>query len=228
MPLAGFPQVTTIAGGGTGADASLATNATVVDPSGVLLDAAGNMLIASAYAGTIRRVSAANNSISTLSTSPITLNLPYALALDDAGNLFILEFGSHRITRKPATGASEVWAGSGAAAAGYVNGVGSTARFNYPTDMAMYAYGSLYVTDARNHAIRHIDTFGNVRRSPVLWGAFVVCCVVLCCVVCCAVLCCAVLAPGLVWLRSVVLCASESALLSFVPAPSPATSTNSP
>lgn len=41
--------------------------------------------------------------------------------------------------------------------AGFRDGVGTDARFNFPSNVHVDAQGRVYVTDARNHAIRRID-----------------------------------------------------------------------
>ena len=45
---------------------------------------------------------------------------------------------------------------AGTATAGSVNGVGSNARFYYPTGVAIDAYGSVYISDSGNNMIRRI------------------------------------------------------------------------
>ena len=51
-------------------------------------------------------------------------------------------------------------AGSGSAA--FADGVGTTASFDRPHDVAVDNAGNIYVTDQRNHCIRKIETNGQV------------------------------------------------------------------
>jgi cytochrome c553 len=46
---------------------------------------------------------------------------------------------------------------------GFVDGMGGDARFNYPTNVYVDAAGFVYVSDARNHAIRKISREGMVE-----------------------------------------------------------------
>jgi len=51
---------------------------------------------------------------------------------------------------------------AGANTSGFVDGVGSLARFNYPSGMAIDNEGNLYVSDYSNHSIRRITPDGSV------------------------------------------------------------------
>ena len=49
-------------------------------------------------------------------------------------------------------------------AAGSEDGLGSSARFNYPVDVAVSTSGTVYVADNSNHLIRMISPTGTVAR----------------------------------------------------------------
>jgi streptogramin lyase len=57
-----------------------------------------------------------------------------------------------------------------AGARGSVNSTGVAARFTYPFAIALDNMGNLYVADAFNHAIRRVDTVGNVTTLAGLLG----------------------------------------------------------
>ena len=49
---------------------------------------------------------------------------------------------------------------SGAAAAGYVNGAGTVAKFNTPGSLCLSTSGTMFVTDRLNNVIRRITSTG--------------------------------------------------------------------
>jgi len=98
--------ITTFAGtgvAGDAGDAGAATNAELWAPSGLALDAAGNVYLADTNNNAIRKVNSATAGISTLvqdgvgtlysggAFSPVTLNGPMGIALDSSGNLYIAD-----------------------------------------------------------------------------------------------------------------------------------------
>ncbi|MEO1054567.1 MAG: hypothetical protein AAFX87_28295 [Bacteroidota bacterium] len=86
-------------------------------------------------------------------------NLPAGAALDNEGNLIIADVNNHRIRRMTTDGTVTTVAGS---FGGYVDDVGNNARFSIPIDVAVDDQGNIYVADQNNHAIRLIDTDGQV------------------------------------------------------------------
>jgi len=113
--------ISTVAGNGSAGssgDGGLATNASIDTPQGLAVDAAGNLFIASAAAGSatsganvVRKV-APNGTITTVagdgksgysgdggSATSAALTAPRGLAVDAAGDLFIADWGNNRIRR---------------------------------------------------------------------------------------------------------------------------------
>ncbi|MCM2374042.1 NHL repeat-containing protein [Aporhodopirellula aestuarii] len=86
------------------------------------------------------------------------LNLPYELAWDSDGNLFIVELGNHDVRRVDAkTRVITTIAGTGKSGFGGDGGPATAATFNQPHSLAFDAAGDLYVCDILNHRIRKID-----------------------------------------------------------------------
>ena len=105
--------ITTVAGTGVpkfSGDGGAATAAALANPSGVAVDGAGNLFIADLDNYRIRKVDGATKIITTVAgtgqrgsfgdggaATAAALNWPYGVAVDGAGNLFIVDARNHRI-----------------------------------------------------------------------------------------------------------------------------------
>jgi len=167
--------VTTLAGSsaqigsadGPGASARLWT------PLGIAHDGAGNLFVSDEYNANIRKISAVGQVSTFTGPSPAywgtadgtgtsaRFNGILGIARDASGTLYVSDAGSHTIRRISRSNVVSTWAGS-AAQPGAVDGVGSAARFNYPSGLALSPTGTLYVSDSYNDAIRAIAPDGTV------------------------------------------------------------------
>jgi uncharacterized protein (TIGR03437 family) len=185
--------ITTVAGNGTYdvssnslGDNGPATSAGLYFPSGVAVDAAGNVYIADTGSNHIRKVS--NGVITTVAGSwpcafdlfscggrfafggdggPATsaeLAYPDAVAVDSAGNLYIADTLNNRI-RKVSNGVITTVAGTGPSG-GHVGGFGgdngpaTSAQLNFPSGVAVDAAGNVYIADTGNWRIRVLTPTG--------------------------------------------------------------------
>jgi uncharacterized protein (TIGR03437 family) len=164
--------ITTVAGNGTpgySGDGGPATGAQLNYPSGVAVDAAGNLYIADTRNGLIRMV--ANGIIATVAGGggyqngelgdggPATaafLGYPGGVAVDAAGNLYIADAGNQRI-RKVSGGIITTIAGGGTALGDNVPATG--AAIGFPENVAVDAAGNVYFPGAANNraAIRKVS-----------------------------------------------------------------------
>jgi hypothetical protein len=89
-----------------------------------------------------------------------SFNGPTGLAFDASGDLFVAEYGGHRIRRITPAGVVTTFAGSGSPSG--TDGTGTAASFNRPIALAFNAAGDLFVTERNGHRIRRITPAGVV------------------------------------------------------------------
>ncbi len=184
--LAANGNITTVAGNGTGAyngDNMMATNASLYYPSdGVLVDAAGNIFISDSYNNRIRKVDI-NGVITTIagtgvqgyngdniSATSAMIYYPYALALDNAGNLYFADGENNRIRKISTTGIITTVAGTGASGYNGDNIPATSATLNDPQGIAFDAAGNLYISDSYNNRIRKVNKNTGVITTVVGTG----------------------------------------------------------
>ena len=85
---------------------------------------------------------------------------PDPIAVQPNGVRYVADTANHRIMKITPNGGTTVFAGNGTA--GYVNGTGTAAQFNYPYGVAVDSNGNVYVVDLFNFRIRKITSTGVV------------------------------------------------------------------
>lgn len=143
-------------------------------PGSVGRDTNGNLYIADILNHVIRKVTP-DGKVSTLAgqagmtgsadgpASEARFNNPNGLCVGLDGNVYIADTFNHTIRKIAPSGNVTTLAGS-PGQAGYLNGWGSAARFNFPVGVAVDNQGNVYVADTSNHTIRKIAPDGLVTR----------------------------------------------------------------
>ncbi|MEY2519011.1 MAG: hypothetical protein QOF24_770 [Verrucomicrobiota bacterium] len=177
--------VSTFAGtpGGPGSDDGTGTNARFKNPIALTTDSAGNVYVGDSNA-TIRKITPAGV-VTTLAGSvgnpgsadgmgPVAqFNLPYGLAADSAGNIYVGDNANSTIRKVTPDGSVTTLAGlaQGPLSA---DGSGTAVRFAQPWAVAKDSAGNLYVADAFNSTIRKVTADGAVSTfagSPQMTGS---------------------------------------------------------
>jgi uncharacterized protein (TIGR03437 family) len=161
--------ITTYAGNGSetfSGDGGMATAASLFAPNSVAVDSAGNLYIADTRHSCIRKVATtgiittvagngvagyAGDNVAATSTS---LNEPYGIAVDSAGNLFIADTFNNRIRKVAVNGTIATLAGTGVP--GYADGAAASAQFSFPKQLVLDSKGNVFVADPGNNLIRKI------------------------------------------------------------------------
>ncbi|GAA2775224.1 hypothetical protein GCM10010521_62180 [Streptomyces rameus] len=170
-------KISTVAGTGTAGfkgDSGPAVSAQLKTPRGVAVDSAGDLYFADSENHRIRKITA-DGKISTVAGTgtagfrgdggPATaaqLNLPYSVAVDSAGVLYVADGGNHRVRRIAADGQISTVAGTGAAGFGGDGGPAVSALLKWPIGVALDGAGALYVVDSQNHRVRRVTADGKI------------------------------------------------------------------
>ncbi len=160
--------ITTFAGqaGSVGSLDGTGTAARFSGPAAITIDSSGNFYVADSANNVIRKITS-GGVVTTLAGqagssgnvdgtgSAARFNAPSGIAVDPAGNIYVADTYNHTIRVVTSSGVVTTLAGL-AGNPGAVDGAGNTARFNYPTGVAVDSSSTIYVADSFNHAIRRI------------------------------------------------------------------------
>ena len=171
--------ISTVAGNGIygySGDGGPATKAEFGLIQDVVVDTAGNLYVADYANNVVRKVSADGRIATVAGTGmaaysgdggPATaagLNFVQGggLAVDGAGNLYIADFGNHRIRKVTPDGKINTVAGTGQADFTGDGGPAGAAALNSPSSVAADGAGSLYIADFGNSRIRKVSPDGKI------------------------------------------------------------------
>ncbi len=180
--------ISTIAGNGTlgySGDGGQATFAQLYHPSGVTVDALGNVYIADCYNSVIRKVDT-SGIISTyagnhtygysgdgLAATSAELSSPWGVAVDASGNVYIADQDNQVIRKVNSAGVISTFAGNGMYGWSGDGGQAALAELRNPIYVAIDASGSVYIADYGNSIIRKVNTSGIISTYAgleALWG----------------------------------------------------------
>jgi sugar lactone lactonase YvrE len=172
-------EVTTFAGSGVqGYFNDTLTDSQFNRPSGIALDAAGNIYIADTYNNVIRKITPSGD-VSTLAGSgssgndngvgtSASFSSPMGVAVDSSNNIYVADTGNNLIRKISPSGDVTTLAGSGFP--GTADGTGTAATFYQPLGINVDSSGNLYVADSGYNLIRKIspaDVVTTIASSPL-------------------------------------------------------------
>ena len=157
---------------GFSGDGGPATSAKISSPVGVTVDAAGDIVFADAGNNRVRKINTAGI-ISTIAGNGIqgysgdngpaidaSMNVPWGLAYDSEGNLYISDRGNNVVRKVDTGGIITTFAGNGTAGYCGDGGAATQACLNFPRGLAFDARGTLYIADGMNHRVRAVTSGG--------------------------------------------------------------------
>ena len=165
--------VSTFAGSGEqGSADGTGTAASFYGPSGIAMDASGNLFVTDTFNHLIRKITPSGVVTTFAGTgtagsangtrTEASFNKPIDLDFDNNGNLFVVDFGNHLIRRIKPSGVVTTFAGTGEPGSNDDSWGGAAARFNNPFGIAIFKKegwswtNNLFIADYGNHSIRMI------------------------------------------------------------------------
>ena len=178
--------ITTFAGGGSGwEEGGSATSVSLNDLHGLAVDGLGNVYItkwSSSYssrsgyyyysnqvlrvdpAGTITTFAGIGSGGYSGDGGPAVsaeLRSPEGVAADGLGNIYIADYGNHRVRKVDAAGTISTFVGTDSRNIGD-GGPATHARLVRPEGVALDALGNVYIADENNHRVRKVDAAGTI------------------------------------------------------------------
>lgn len=166
--------VTTICGDGTATsagDGGLAVDAKAHTPEGLVIDVNDNIYFSEPISHRVRRIDSITNIVTTIAGTGVAgysgdggvasiaqLNRPGALAVDGAGNLFIVDGSNSAVRRIDAvTNVITTIAGGGGAAVTVDGEVGTETILRFPVGVAADSEGNVFISELVGARVRRVD-----------------------------------------------------------------------
>jgi uncharacterized protein (TIGR03437 family) len=179
VPAADSPQtvyrIETVAGSAWMGDGGPASAAQIGAIQGVAADLLGNVYLSDTDNNRVRRVdtkgiitTVAGTGVAGFSGDggPATaaqLDLPYGLAADAAGYLYIADLGNNRVRRIAPDGAISTVAGNGYMASAGEGEIATQAPLLAPRNVAVDSIGNFYISEFEGHRVRCVSSNGKMN-----------------------------------------------------------------
>ena len=165
--------ITTIAGrepSGFSGDGGPAALASMGVARSMVVDAAGNLFFADSTNFRVRKIDTAGIISTVAGSSPAgfagdggpateaSLSFVWGISVDQAGNLFLVDYSNRRIRRVDTRGVITTIAGTGQNGFFGDGGSATSARIYEPQGLAADGQGNLLIADTRNYRVRQISS----------------------------------------------------------------------
>lgn len=153
----------------------LGTDAHFWEPTGIAMNPEGKMVVVDGWNNALRLVSKEGN-VSLFAGAKATdversgfqdgtgsdarFHAPYGVVMTAGGECVVTDVHNHAVRVVASDGTVRTLAGNGHA--GFEDGQGASARFNWPLGLALDVDGSVLVADSGNHAVRRVTMEGVV------------------------------------------------------------------
>lgn len=171
--------VTTLAGsaGSRGSANGTGSAARFNQPTGIAIDASGNLYVADTLNQTIRQVTSGGVVTTVAGVAGVAgtddgpaaialFNRPWGVVLDSSGNIYVSDSGSSTIRKISPSRTVTTLAGL-PTVSGQQDGTGLNALFNQPMGLRFDSAGVLYVVDNGNATIRRVTPAGVVTTMAI-------------------------------------------------------------
>ena len=131
-------------------------------PSGVAVDASGNVYVTEPSPHRIKKFNSSGASLTgwgSGGSGTSQFSNPYGIAVDASGNVYVADLGNHRIQK---------FSTSGAFLTGWGSMGSGTSQFISPVGIGVDASGNVYVADSGNNRIRKFNSSGAFLTG---WGS---------------------------------------------------------
>jgi sugar lactone lactonase YvrE len=165
-------------------DGGPATSAQLSTPTGIVIDASGNLYI-STFGQRVRKVNSSTGTITTIAGTgtsgytgdngpaiSATLALPSGLGIDNAGNIYIADTQNQVIRKVTATtGVITTIAGMQnrplGVSYGGDGGPAINAELNYPDSVVVDGAGNIYIAETGNNVVREVTASNGIIQTIV-------------------------------------------------------------
>ena len=175
---AGAPRsqysIETVAGSSLNGDGGPATAAQMGSVQGIALDGAGNLYLSDTDRNCVRKVDSKGIVTTVAGTgtpgfsgdgaaaTAAQLNLPYGLAADSSGAVYVADLGNNRVRRIGPDGVISTVAGTGTAGSAGDGGPATGAQLMAPRNLVVDSFGNLYISEFEGHRVRKVSPDGRI------------------------------------------------------------------
>ncbi len=167
-------RISTVAGSSSIGDGGPATAAQLGTVQGIATDRLGNTYLSDTDRNLVRKIDAkgvittiAGNGTAGFSgdggpATSASLNLPYGLAVDLNGNIYVADLGNQRVRRVSPDGTITTLAGTGVKGSLGDGGLAADAQLMSPRNVAVDLAGDLFISEFEGHRVREVAPNGKI------------------------------------------------------------------